>query len=224
MLISVVGQFEEGVSKLVSDSKASESRSYRFEGLQAASTAIAAGSLPRNTKGPRLGPDICNAGETAFDAVVAKRGRATMFHIPRTQCAHVYEDSAGPAALGFGFADSRNQWWAARKADLLPSEIWSKGSGEALQVRSGNAKVTVPALMLFRPPPATCHSVETSHTEHDPLHPFDARYDRQASDFKSVCDNTEYDLNVVAYPQSREVSFLKKCYACPPSSSPEERQ
>ena len=203
-----------------------ESAGYRVEGLSAGTLTMVAGSVPRHTKGARLGLDICNAGQPAIDAVVAKQGRATLFHVPPAQCAHVYEDTAGPASVGFAFADSRGQWAPARRVDwLVPStQIWSKGGGEAISVRRGNANVVVPAQMLFHPPHAICNSNVEYETQYDPGHQYDARYARQvATGTSTVCDSNDYDLNVVAYPDTREVTFEKKCYACPATSSPAEQ-
>jgi hypothetical protein len=212
------------------------SSSYRIEGLQAASTAVAAGSLPfGNPKGPRLGLDICNAGKAAFDAVVAKPGRTTVFHIPPALCAHAYEDTKGPASVGFAFTDSRGQWVSARRVDALAAstEIWGRGSGENLSVRRGNANVVVPAQMLFHPPQAVCHTdidSTPSAVSQLPLSatPADLRAARaedmaRPNTTTTVCENKEYDLNVVAYPDTREVTFYKKCFACPPATSPAEQ-
>jgi hypothetical protein len=203
-----------------------ESAGYRVEGLSAGTLIMAAGSVPRRTQGARLGLDICNAGQPAIDAVVAKQGRAVLFHIPPAQCAHVYEDTAGPASVGFAFTDSRGQWAPARRVDALAAstEIWGRGGGETMSVRRGNADVAVPAQMLFHPPHAICSTNVEYKTEYDPGHPYDARYARQvASGTTTVCDNINYDLNAVAYPDTREVTFEKKCYACPPTSSPAEQ-
>jgi len=211
-----------------------ESGGYRVEGLQAASAAMAEGSLPiSKTNGARLGLDICNSGNAPFDAVVAKHGRAAMTHILPAQCAHVYEDTDGPASVGFALADSRGQWGPVRRVELLAvsSEIWSKGAGEPMSVRRGNTNVSVPAQMLFRPPRAVCHTNSTDSAESQL--PFGAsaaqvRSARQAdsmarsSTSSTVCDSVEYDLNVVAYPDTREVTFQNKCYACPPTRSPAE--
>lgn len=192
-----------------------ESSGYRVEGLSAATLTMAAGSVPRkDTKGARLGLDICNAGQPAIDAVVAKHGRATLFHIPPAQCAHVYEDTAGPASVGFAFTDSRGQWGPASRVEWRApsSEIWGKGGGEKLSVRHGDANVDVPAQMLFHPPRAICDTrINTS-----------SQVPIGATTSTTFCESNNYDLNAVAYPETREVTFEKKCYACPPTSSPGE--
>jgi hypothetical protein len=206
--------------------KVVESGGYRVEGLSNTTLTMAAGSVPRRAQGPRLGLDICNAGKPAIDAVIAKQGRATLFHVPPAQCAHVYEDTAGAASVGFAFADAQGKWGPATRVDWRQpsSEIWSQGGGETLSVRRGNATVALPAQMLFHPPHAICRTDVNYRTEYDPAHPYDARYARQVpAGTTTVCDNTEYDLNVVAYPETREVAFEKKCYACPPTSTPAEQ-
>jgi hypothetical protein len=211
-----------------------ESAGYHVENLPAASVAVAAGSVPfRNTNGPRLGLDICNAGQATFDAVVAKQGRATLTRISPAQCGHVYEDTSGPASVGFAFTDSRGQSVPASRVDWRApsSEIWGKGGGQNLSVRRGNLNVVVPAQMLFHPPSATCHTNSVDSTSpwnqvgpgSTPAQIREAQRQEAASvptATTTVCDNTEYDLNVVAYPDTREVTFYKKCYACPPTSSP----
>jgi hypothetical protein len=93
-----------------------------------------------------------------------------------------------------------------------------------MSVKRGNASVAVSAHMLFHPPPATCHTNVNYETQYDPRHPYDARYATKVyTGTTTVCDSTEYDLNVVAYPETREVTFQKKCYACPPKSSPADQ-
>jgi hypothetical protein len=36
----------------------------------------------------------------------------------------------------------------------------------------------------------------------------------------TTCNRFDYTLNAVAYPETREVTFYKKCYECPPTQAP----
>jgi hypothetical protein len=205
-----------------------ESSGYRVEGPPVGTLTIASGSVPRkhNPNEARLGLDICNAGKADIDAAIDKQGRTTMFHVPSAQCAHVYEDRDGPVSVGFAFADARGQWQPARRVawNALSSELWSQGSGKNMSVRRGDANVVVPAQMLFHPPKAMCYTRTNYETQYDPRHPYDARYARQVvSGTTTECDSNDYDLNAIAYPETHEVAFEKKCYLCPPTSSPAEQ-
>jgi hypothetical protein len=206
--------------------KVVESGAYKVEGFTDATLTMAAGSVPRRTQGARLGLDICNAGQPEIDAVVAKQGHASLFHIQPAQCAHVYEDSAGPASVGFALTDSRGRWAPASRVDWREpsSEIWGQGGGENIAVTRGNTNVIVPAQMVFHPPHAICRTEVQYTTEYAYGHPNDYRYaSRVPSGTTTVCDSNDYDLNVVGYPETREVSFQKKCYSCPPTSTSAER-
>jgi hypothetical protein len=213
------------------------SKQYRAEGGPPPGRIVAAGGgAPiAHRQGARVGLDICNAGETEFDAFVVRQGRATTTHLAPRDCAHVYEETGGGAYVGFGFADGRGQWGGPRRIDLLPNtfgsynaptRVWS-GAGQSFPVNRGGRSVSMPMQMLFSPPAATCTTSEPySAVAHLPLNATSAQrnaaymQDANMPVPQTTCSSFDYALNAVSYPDSREVSFEQKCAGCPLGQAP----
>jgi hypothetical protein len=212
-----------------------ESQQFRLVGGPSGGRVVAlagasAPTLPR-LEGARVGLDICNAGEAPFDSFVAKQGsRVASAHLAPRDCAHVYEASNGSEYVGFAFADAHGHWGAPRRIDLLPNsfgsrngptDVWS-GSDHIISVKRGARDVSLPMQMLFRPPVPVCRTSQPySAVAHLPLN---ATYAQRAAAYRqdanmpaptTTCDSFDYTLNVVAYPDTREVDFERKCADCP---------
>jgi hypothetical protein len=193
---------------------------------------VTADSAPRLAE-PRVGLDICNDGKVDFDAF-ARTGQAgvTAAHVVPGDCVHVYEGQQGtPAYVGLAFADSHGQWGAPRRLDLLPGDtglgilptkLWSRAD-ERVSVKHGTGNVSMPMQLLFTPEVPVCRT-QTSQSASLPFNATNAEIS-QASIYDSlhppvtICDGFEHTLNVVAYAETHEVTFEKKCFACPHDSS-----
>jgi hypothetical protein len=91
--------------------------------------------------------------------VFATKGNPAAFaHIVPNTCADVYSETTGvPASLGFALTDTRRQWGAPRRLDLIPDlgDGLARADGN-VTVRRGNQNVTAPSQFLFRPPTPRC--------------------------------------------------------------------
>jgi hypothetical protein len=201
-----------------------DSQHYRVEGLQPLATGHVAVRPVRDSAHPYAGLDICNAGKVDLDALLVKQGGVASTHIAPRDCAHVYEENgATPAYVGLAFVDARGQWGAARRQDLLPDfgvGVLTRAN-QSVPVRHGNTTVSVPMQLLFQPRVPKC-TTPRSATEELPAFATRAERDRAASSdrmypAKTSCDSFDYTLNAVAYPDTREVAFEKKCFECPPA-------
>ena len=65
---------------------------------------------------------VCNAGTVDVDVFVSRAGKISSTHIGAADCATVAESAGamGPAYVGLALVDSRGQWGAARRLDVLP--------------------------------------------------------------------------------------------------------
>lgn len=208
-----------------------ESKAYRVLGLQAQAAGRVAVRPVRDSADAYVGLDICNAGEVDLDALLAKQGGVASMHLAPRDCAHVYEENgATPAFVGFAFADSHGQWGTARRLDLLPdfgSDVLTRADRN-VSVRRGSKDVSAQLQLLFRPPVPKC-TTPRSETEKLSVFASSAERERAASvdrmnPPKTFCDSFDYTLNAVAYPDTREVTFEKKCFECPDThASPEQR-
>jgi hypothetical protein len=207
-----------------------DSQHYRVEGLQPATGRVAVRPL-RDSAHPYAGLDICNGGKVDLDALLVKQAGVASTHLAPRDCAHVYEENgAGSAFVGFAFADSHGQWGTARRLDLLPDfgiDVLTRADRN-VSVQRGSKDVSARLQLLFRPPVPKC-TTPRSATEELPAFATRAERDRAASSDrmnppKTSCDRFDYTLNAVAYPDTREVTFEKKCFECPPAhASPEQR-
>jgi hypothetical protein len=214
-----------------------DSQHYRVQGLQPQATGRVAVRPVRDSAHTHVGLDICNAGKVDLDALLMKQGGVASTHIAPRDCAHVYEENgATPAFVGFAFADSHGQWGTARRLDLLPDfgiDVLTRANRN-VSVRRGSKDVSAQLQLLFRPRNPTCSTPSPSHSAQDlPRNATglerslaelnDANARRLGLD-KSSCETLDYGLNVVAYPDTREVTFEKKCFECPAAhASPEQR-
>ena len=213
------------------------SKQFRVEGGPPPGHIVAVGggaAIPRR-EGARVGLDICNAGESEFDAFVVRQGRAATTHLAPRDCAHVYEETGGGAYVGFAFADGRGQWGAPRRIDLFPNtfgsynaptRVWSD-AGQSFPANRGGRSVSMPMQLLFSPPAATCTTSEPySAVAHLPFNATSAQrsaayaQDANMPAPQTTCSSFDYALNAVAYPDTREVSFARKCAGCPLGQAP----
>ncbi len=66
--------------------------------------------------------NVCNAGKVDLDVFLSTSGKVSSSHIGPADCALVAksEGSMGATYVGLAFVDSKGQWGAARRLDLLP--------------------------------------------------------------------------------------------------------
>jgi hypothetical protein len=180
---------------------------------------------------------VCNAGKVDIDVFVAKERPVASSHIVPAACTRVYSENAGlPAYVGFGLVDSHGQWGTARRLDLLPEfgiGVLTKADRN-VSVRRGDKDVSARLQLLFRPPNPSCRQTNTySASAHLSINAtasergHAAMLDRIRPPSETICDTLKYALNVVADPNSREITFNKFCEPCDKNSeariTPEER-
>src|SRR5258705_6464262 len=109
---------------------------------------------------------VCNAGKVDVDVFVSGAGKVSSSHVGPADCETVAETpgAMGPAYVGLALVDSRGQWAAARRLDLLPAfgEGVLNRATQNISVRHGNANVPLSAQLLFRPRVPTCTAPQTS--------------------------------------------------------------
>jgi len=209
-----------------------DSQHYRVLGLQAQAAGRVAVRPVRDSAHTHVGLDICNAGKVDLDALLVKQGGVASTHLAPRDCAHVYEENgAAPAFVGFAFADSHGQWGTARRLDLLPDfgiDVLTRADRN-VSVRRGSKDVSAQLQLLFRPRNPSCRQ-NIPYSARARLG-FNATASQRAqaesedaSRAETVCDSLDYTLNAVAYADTREVTFEKKCFECPDThASPEQR-
>src|ERR1051326_6201785 len=188
---------------------------------------------------------VCNAGQVDIDVFIAQSGKVSSAHIGPGDCAIVAE-SAGPMApahVGLAFADSQGQWGAARRQDLLPDFGLNSGravltrADQTVPVQHGNTTVSLPMQLLFQPRAPISHTHESSSSSASARLPLNATRAQiraaAAQDNATPATTTttyetlSYALNVLAYPDSREITFRKFCEPCDEKAdalmTPEER-
>ena len=181
---------------------------------------------------------VCNAGKVDIDVFVSRAGNVSSSHVGSADCASVAESAGamGTAYVGLALVDSRGQWGAARKLDILPAlpdGVLSRATQNA-NVRHGNANVPLSMQLLFRPRVPTCSTSQTSSQAAGlPLNATSAqRNAAAAADLnrpaaQTTCDTLGYTLNVEAYADSGEITFKKECDPCDKKAeaklTPEER-
>jgi hypothetical protein len=197
---------------------------------------LASVSAPAYAQGVFL--RVCNAGTVDVDVFVSRAGRISSTHIGPADCAAVAESAGamGPAYLGLAFIDSRGQWGAARRLDLLPdlgSGVLSRATRTAT-VPHGNAPVSLLMPLLLRPAVPACRDYQTSSAAAQlPLNATPAQRRAAAAEDtnrppgQTVCDTVGYTLNVQAYAETREITFRQECDPCDKKAdatlTPEER-
>jgi hypothetical protein len=189
---------------------------------------VTADKAPRRAE-PRVGLNICNDGKIDFDAFAQmQQAGVTSAHVVPGDCVHVYEGQGTPAFIGLAFADSRGQWGAPRRLDLLPGDVgfgigaarlWSKAE-ERVSVKHGAGSVSLPMQLLFTPEVPACTSSGSSEVGVFGANVEETQKIRdtiraQSTNNQTTCDSFEHTLNVVAYADTREVTFETKCFACP---------
>jgi hypothetical protein len=181
---------------------------------------------------------VCNAGKVDVDVFVSGAGKVSSSHVGSANCATVAETAGamGPASVGLALVDSRGQWAAARRLDLLPAlgeGVLSRAT-QNISVRHGNANVPLSTQLLFRPRVPTCNISQTSSQAASlPLNATAAqRNAAAAADLnrpaaQTTCDTFGYTLNVEAYADTGEITFKKECDPCDKKAeakiTPEER-
>ena len=181
--------------------------------------------------------NVCNAGEVDIDVLISQSGKVSSSHIGPADCAFVAQSvgSMGRTYVGLAFVDAQGKWGAARRQDLLP--FFGDGvldrANQSVPVPHGNTTVSLPMQLLFQPPAPICHTSQTNSAEMGlPLNA--TRADRAAAQRidsmgskETICDRLGYKLNVLAYADSREITFKKFCDPCDKKAgariTPEER-
>jgi hypothetical protein len=159
---------------------------------------------------------------------VAKEGPIVSSHIVPSACARVYSQNVGvPAYVGLALVDSSGQWGTARRLDHLPDfGIGDGRQGErpdvltfadkSVSFRRAEKEVAAQLQLFFRPRTPKCWNRYLVHrgpwvgggstTEEirEDLHRVPS-----SEAFDASCETLPYVLNVVAYPDSRDIEFTE---------------
>jgi len=181
---------------------------------------------------------VCNPGKVDIDVFLLQSGKVSSSHIGPANCAVVAQAKGAMSAgyVGLAFADSHGQWGAAHRVDLLPdlgTGVLSRASQSA-SVRHGNASVSLPMQLLFKPPAPACRTYQTdSQMANLPFGATSAQRaaaaaaDSNRPPDETICEDLEYALNVEAYPDTNEITFTQDCGPCDQKTdaqiSPEQR-
>jgi len=182
---------------------------------------------------------VCNAGKVDIEVFVSQSGKVSRSHIVAAACAFVAKSvgSMAPAYVGLAFVDAGGQWGVARRQDLLPDfgDGVLNRANQSVPVQHGNTTVSLPMQLLFQPRVPQCTTYRSAterlgfgatRAERDHAAMLDANSRRLGLD-KPSCETLAYALNVVAYPDSREITFNKFCDPCEKKAqahvTPEER-
>lgn len=191
-------------------------------------------SLPLHAEQGSVSLKVCNAGAVGIDVFISQSGKVSSSHIDPGDCA-VVSTSAGamaPAYVAIAFADSKGQWGVARRQDLLPDFGQNSGrdvltrADQRVSVQHGTTTVSLSMQLLFQPPaPEFLTTQAPSSTAVSRLRinatasqRLDAQLQDQTADARRPADpgweTLQYTLNVLVYPDTREITFRKFCGAC----------
>jgi hypothetical protein len=170
---------------------------------------------------------VCNAGKVDVDVFLSQSGKVSQSHIRPADCGFVARAAGAmeSAYVGFALVDSRGQWGAAKRLDLLPAlgdGVLSRAN-QKVPVPRGNSNISLPMQLLFRPRVPTCNSSDLGYSEVANL-PINATSAERAAAQRdddsnrrtqqAVCDKLDYILNVEGFADTGEITFKRECDAC----------
>ena len=147
----------------------------------------------------------CNAGKADIDVYFAQGANVISKHVAPADCAELASSKGAmsPGAVAVGFTDTQGQYGGVHRYERLPTfrNGVAESSTQTLSVMHGATRVSIPAQFRFQPPAPVC-----------------VEYRRQTStgivDVTTRCDDFTPDINVLAFPDTREVAFLRFCQTC----------
>jgi hypothetical protein len=182
--------------------------------------------------------NVCNGGKVAIDAYLVQQSSVSAKHIAPAGCGDVaYVDGPmAPGIIAFGFADSKGQWRGARRTDVVPdfNSFLDRSIGfptilertkQTVTVKQGGTSATIPGLLAFRPQAPWCDAPtqSQSYTSSLPLNATRGQIiqakgmDMTSSPSTpggSSCHGQYYNLTVIPYPETSEVSLDSQCDPC----------
>lgn len=150
----------------------------------------------------------CNPGKTDVDVYFAQGSNVVAQHVAPTYCARLAfsQGAMEPGLVAVGFADAKGQWGGVHRYERVPTfgPGVAQATTQTLSVMHGGAAVTLPSQFRFQPPKPVCVTYRGAES----TNPFvkTAEYTR--------CDELVYDVNVLAFPDTREVAFQVFCQPC----------
>ncbi len=148
----------------------------------------------------------CNPGKTEVDVYFAQGTNIVSQHVAPSYCANLAsaQGAMAPGLVAVGFADLRGQWGGVHRYERVPNfgPGVAQSTTQTLSVTHGATRVSIPAQFTFQPPKAQCV------TYRGQLGP-----QGQVPEY-TRCDDFKYDVNVLAFPDTREVAFQLFCQSC----------
>ena len=148
----------------------------------------------------------CNPGKTEVDVYFAQGTNIVSQHVAPSYCANLAsgQGAMAPGLVAVGFADPRGQWGGVHRYERVPNfgPGVAQSTTQTLSVTHGATRVSIPAQFTFQPPTARCV------TYRGQLGP-----QGQVPEY-TRCDDFKYDVNVLAFADTREVAFQLFCQSC----------
>jgi hypothetical protein len=150
----------------------------------------------------------CNPSSVEIDVYFAQGAKVSTAHVRPTECARVAgsDGAMSPGVVGVGFADEQGQWGGVHRMENVPNfgSLYVDRTTQTIPVSNGGVR-TLPAQFLFKPPSPLCKT--------DILVKEIPGGGTVVEEY-TTCDDFKYALNVLAFPDTREVAFLDFCESC----------
>jgi hypothetical protein len=148
----------------------------------------------------------CNPGKADVDVYFAQGAEVVSQHVAPSYCATLAytEGAMAPGLVAVGFADAQGQWGGVHRHERAPNfgPGVAQSTTQTLSVTHGATRVSIPAQFNFQPPKPVCITYRSQPRPFGPA----PEYTR--------CDDFKYDINVLAFPDTREVAFQLFCKIC----------
>ena len=151
----------------------------------------------------------CNPGTVDVDVYFAQGSNVVTQHVGPADCATLASTTGpmAPGVAGVGFPDTQGQWGGVHRMEHVPNfgSKYVDSTKQTIPVVRGGTRTSIPAQFSLRPPKPIC--VTNTYQEQVPGGGTVARN-------ITHCDDFVYTLNVLAFPDTREVAFLDFCEPC----------
>jgi hypothetical protein len=151
----------------------------------------------------------CNAGTADVEVYFAQGANVVTQHLAPAGCATLAKSDGAmtPGLVAVGFANAQGQWSAVQRLEHLPGfgDSTAQPTTQNISVTRGSTRMSLRAQFSFNPPTPLC----TNNSYREAI-PGGGTVVREITN----CDDFDYTLNVLAFPDTREVAFLRFCDSC----------
>lgn len=150
----------------------------------------------------------CNPSSVEVDVYFAQGAAMSTAHVRPAECARVAasDGSMSSGLVGVGFADENGLWGGVHRMDNVPNfgSLYVDRTTQTIPVSNGGVR-SLPAQFLFKPPAPLCKTDVVVR---------EIPGGGSTRELYTTCDDFVYTLNVLAFPDTREVAFLDFCDSC----------